>query len=116
DLNTALQQIRGVITMTVTMTTTTMVPCQWKIPAPEDGGMLDPAKVNVHFTTGGNKQLIGGTSMDQCANVQGGWFYDDPNAPTTIIACPDTCTAVQSAMDARIDIALGCKTERAVPK
>lgn len=116
ELSTALQQIRQTITTMQTTTVTTPVPCQWGIPAPDDGGMLDPAKVNVYFTTGGNKQGLGQTTMDQCGNVQGGWFYDDPSAPTTILACPDTCTAIQGAMDARIDIALGCKTIIAVPK
>jgi hypothetical protein len=48
-------------------------------------------------------------SEADCATNGGtGWYYDDPNNPTTIHACPGSCDAIQSADAPTIQILLGC--------
>jgi hypothetical protein len=90
--------------------------CEWVVPAPQDGQDQDPTKVNVNFTTGGIESTLGNVPGEaDCASHLNGWYYDDPANPTKIIACPDTCTAVTTATDARIDILVGCDTYIAPP-
>jgi len=45
-------------------------------------------------------------SADSCKEK--GWHYDDPAAPTRIVACPQTCDLIQSTPLAEIKILLGC--------
>jgi len=116
----ALNAIRGTIsntvTHTVTRTETVPLDCEWVMPAPQDGQEQDPGKVNVKFTTAGVQSTLGivPTQAD-CASHQNGWYYDDPTNPTKIVACPDTCTTITTATDARIDILVGCDTYIAPP-
>ena len=86
--------------------------CEWAIPEPPEGETLDPDQVNVEFDDGqGMVQTIGRVDdATQCAGVADGWYYDDPAAPTLIIACPQTCERMQDAMMASISIQLGCAT------
>jgi hypothetical protein len=86
--------------------------CEWPIPEPPAGETLDPDEVNVEFDDGQGMVVTIGRVDDagQCAAVADGWYYDNPAAPTTIIACPQTCERMQDAMMARIDIQLGCAT------
>jgi hypothetical protein len=39
-----------------------------------------------------------------------GWHYDDPEEPSRIVACAETCETIQSTAGARVDILLGCAT------
>jgi hypothetical protein len=48
-------------------------------------------------------------SATACA--AGGWHYDNLEAPTRIIVCPQSCDAIRDTPDARIDVLLGCATE-----
>jgi hypothetical protein len=116
----AMNQIRGSVTQTVThtVTHTTTVPleCEWVMPAPGNGQQQDPNQVNVNFTTGGVAQPLGMVPGEaDCATHQNGWYYDDPAAPTKLIACPDACDTIKAATDARIDIIVGCETTIAPP-
>lgn len=126
----ALNRIRETVTVTDYVTqyetqyetqiqqqvTTVPVDCEWSIPAPMDGQTLDPAKVNVQFSSGSSAgETIGHVdSQADCQNVVGGWYYDDPTTPTKIFVCPQTCTVIQAITDAQISIVLGCETEPAV--
>jgi hypothetical protein len=89
-----------------------MLACEWAIPEPPEGETLDPNEVNVEFDDGqGMVETIGRVDDPaQCASVADGWYYDDPAAPTMIIACPQTCERMQDAMMAGITIQLGCAT------
>ena len=91
--------------------------CQFQIPEPSAGsGSLEYDRVNVQFTNGSQQSdIFYVESVDQCDATTGGWYYDaDPakgGVPKTIIACPTTCTAFQSAASgASVGIALGCGT------
>ncbi|MBM4363437.1 MAG: hypothetical protein FJ104_12205 [Deltaproteobacteria bacterium] len=45
-----------------------------------------------------------------CSNVDDGWHYDDPIAPTKVLVCPQTCERVQAATGSQIDVVFGCAT------
>lgn len=88
------------------------VSCEINIPQPTNGGSVDPNQVNVKYLMGG----VGpGTVLPQASSAatcdaNGGWYYDDPAAPTKIMLCPATCSAVQMDASASVKIELGCST------
>ncbi len=86
--------------------------CEWDIP---DQQNFDKDKVNVEFEDGIGGVLDIGRVDDpaECAGVTDGWYYDDPNMPTKILLCPQTCTKVQGFDDAKINIKFGCPTKPA---
>lgn len=91
-----------------------VVSCTFAMPDPVDPSEpIDPTLVNVTYTpgSGGSAQTIKQVAnADECT-AAGGWFYDNPSAPTSIELCPATCDAVQSDTGAKINIVLGCKTD-----
>jgi Mg-chelatase subunit ChlD len=84
--------------------------CDYVVPK---GGAtpIDYDTVNVDFTAAGRRESFYYVSKpaDCTLKPDSTWYYDDPNDPTKIVLCPDTCSAVTSAPTARIDIAYGCK-------
>jgi hypothetical protein len=92
--------------------------CEWVIPPPPQGEALDPNRVNVDFIDADdNRTRLGRVDgAADCANVEHGWYYDDPLKPTKVLVCPDTCAWIQGKPGARIDIQFGCATEIAQPK
>jgi hypothetical protein len=88
------------------------IACEWPIPEPPPGESFDPAKVNVEFLDGqgGGFEIGWVESEADCAAVADGWYYDDPDAPTMIRACPQTCDQIQGIATGTIEITLGCET------
>lgn len=86
--------------------------CEWAIPDPMGDDPIDFGKVNVDFDDGmGGAQTIGKVEAPaDCANVVDGWFYDDPQNPTKILVCPQTCTKIQGVPNATMTIKFGCET------
>lgn len=88
--------------------------CEFGLPQAPGGKTLDYNLVNVEFTQNGNTQtLLYVGSQDQCAKAALGWFYDvDPKqgTPTRINTCPSTCTMLQAATNAQVEVRLGCAT------
>ena len=103
DLLTALQTIQQ-----------KQVSCALPMPQPTAGNVVDPKLVNVDYTPGGSVTALLGQVPDAagCA-AAGGWYYNDPAAPTQITLCPTTCATVQADPTAKIDIILGCQTQPA---
>jgi hypothetical protein len=116
----ALNASRETVTVTDTVTEIqqTKLDCAWPIPDPPDGETFDRDKVNVRFeATEAFEQGVGRVPTESdCALYQGGWFYDDPAAPTQIRVCPDTCDIIKKTNDAQIDILLGCETVYSRPR
>jgi Mg-chelatase subunit ChlD len=85
--------------------------CEFQLPAPPTGAMLDTQSVNVELMQAGQTStLLYVKSMDQCGKADLGWYYDaDP--PTKIVVCPKSCDTLRAAHDATIDVRLGCKTK-----
>jgi hypothetical protein len=116
-LGAALHKIRDVVTTVKTRVETTThvqdipVECEWTIPTPPAGGTVDKKRVNVRVSAPKLPAPIDfGQVEDAAACVEKGWHYDDPNAPTRLVACPQTCTMLKATPQARVDILLGCAT------
>jgi hypothetical protein len=116
--------IRESVTVTETVTEIETViehetlECQWLIPTPPaDQGDLNPDRVNVQLALDGvNPEFILSVDNEAACAANGGmgWYYDNPDAPTQIFACPGSCDAIQSADAPSIQILLGCA--RKVPE
>ena len=85
------------------------VSCQYAMPQ-TDGGLIDPNKVSVEYSIGGNPPPLKLTKVNNAASCGGGggWYYDNNITPTTITLCPSTCAVVQPDAQAKIDVSLGC--------
>jgi hypothetical protein len=95
------------------------VPCKFKIPPPPSGQTLNPGLVNVSYEdTSGKKNLVPSAGAKSSCGTQGGWYYDDPNAPTSVELCPGTCDTVTAQLIAsavlhkgsKLNIEYGCST------
>ncbi len=97
DIETALQQIRGLI-----------LACDFPVPAAPKGMTIDFARVNVDYTpsTGALQSL----SYDNNCAKGTGWVYDNPQAPTKVQLCPSTCQTVRQDHGGQIDVIFGCRT------
>jgi hypothetical protein len=86
--------------------------CQYLIPTPVSG---DPNfdEVNVVYQPGGGgpaETFPNVMNQASCPASGNGWYYNNPAAPTQIILCPSTCTAVEGDMTGEVDVTLGCTT------
>jgi Mg-chelatase subunit ChlD len=107
------QAIDESITTTETLSST--LPCQWEIPTPSAGRTFDKDLVNVTITTSGSPTRLGNVpSQNECEAADGGWYYDDGDSPTRIVACPATCDVIENLIEARVEVLVGCATEPAL--
>ncbi len=86
--------------------------CEFDVPQPADGDVLDPSKVNVNYTpgTGGNPVQLPKNDKYACTDPQNnGWQYSADN--TKIELCGSACTKVKDDPGAKVSIVLGCQTE-----
>ena len=86
--------------------------CEVAIPPPPMNQQLDPAKVNVNYTPGGQTTptpLPNVLTAAQCGN-SAAWYYDDNADPKKIMLCPAACQTVQADPTASISVVFGCKT------
>jgi hypothetical protein len=91
------------------------IACDFQVPSQG----VNFKEVNVTFTNGAGTTVtpighapIDGTDGSGC-DARGGWYYDkDPMtaAPTKITACPATCAMLQTDLDGKVDVVLGCPT------
>jgi hypothetical protein len=100
QLTAALKQIAGAIT------------CDYVIPN-TPGKMLDFQQVNVEIKVGagGTPQFIGNVANGAACAAQGGWFYDDPAAPSKITLCPQSCDPLKGAEGSTLQVLIGCATQ-----
>jgi len=93
----AMNQIRGAA-----------LPCDYAIPA----GNVDRKKVNIEFTgADGAKATVANVGDSaRCDAALGGWHYDNPDAPTRIIACPSTCATFKGTVSGKVNVVVGCDT------
>jgi len=69
--------------------------------------VIDPTEVNVEFTPTGGAAFIIPFVGDVNGCGGGGWYYDDPVAPTEVILCPETC---QNLGEGQLNVLFGCAT------
>ncbi len=86
--------------------------CEYLIPAPPPGSTFDPNKVNVKLTLNGASSTLAQVANAGACGTKDGWYYDVPAAPTKILLCPTTCTAVQKDTKAKVELELGCSTKK----
>jgi uncharacterized protein YegL len=103
----ALDQIRGAASS-----------CDFSIPrASSAGEAIDPLKVNVSYTAAGSSTptQVPQTFKGDPSNCDsaGGWYYDNPAAPTLIKLCDATCRSLSGSA---IQVAFGCDTIEQPPR
>jgi hypothetical protein len=82
--------------------------CEWELPTPEAGQTFSTELVQVTrtFADGATEELIQVPSEAEC--LPGGWYFDDPTNPSRVLACPETCDALQSNVEGALDVVFGC--------
>jgi hypothetical protein len=117
-LSTALSKIRDTVTVVETQTRTEThtetqqrpLDCEWQLPAAGNGKTIDLDKVNVKVSGGTAAALNLGRVPSAAACTAGAWYYDNPSAPTRLIACPATCDSIKSGGYTDVSVLLGCQT------
>lgn len=107
DMTTA-PDLAAALNMAFAAITGSIITCNFTIPPPSNGMMIDYTKVNVNFTsTAGSVTSIRKDAGpdDTCAN---GWNYAANR--TQIQLCDDTCNLVKADPNAKVDVVLGCTT------
>jgi len=85
------------------------VACQYAIPVVD--GTIAYDLVNVAYAAQGQPlTAIGNVANAAACGIGGGWYYDDPVAPKTIVMCPNTCEQLQGSSETKIEIVYGCET------
>ncbi len=98
DLQKAFEAIRGQV----------KVGCDFEIPAPPQGQLLDKGRVNIGYTSGAGHETPLVYSA-QCVNDTG-WRYDDPAHPRRIELCSATCDVGKGDPNGKLTLAFGCIT------
>jgi len=87
------------------------IDCEWTIPAPPEGEVLDPNLVNVQFNSGDDSTDFGYVpSARECGDLENAWYYDDPSNPQRVLVCPATCESIRAAPLPTLSVTFGCKT------
>jgi hypothetical protein len=86
------------------------LPCQFGIPAAPEGQELDPNKVNFVFTSSSGTKTTVPRVDGKPACAGPGWYYDDPDSPSEIFACPATCNDLEDDPSGEVEISFGCAT------
>lgn len=81
--------------------------CEYDVPEPPNGQVLDLDLVNVLFTD------AAGEAHELAKNLEGegcdeGWHFSDDDSK--VVLCEETCDRVQADSEARLDIVFGCET------
>lgn len=80
--------------------------CSFPIPDPGNGQTIDPATVEIAFTSNGNEETF--HQVPSATDCEAGAFYI---ASDVIELCPATCDAVQAAPNADLEILFGCELD-----
>jgi hypothetical protein len=94
------------------------VPCSLTIPS-GDGGPVDFGNVNIIESPSDGGSSVGLFQVPDAAScdpVAGGWYYDNPAAPTEIELCSASCSSVTLDLTAAVNVLLGCKTQTLTPR
>jgi hypothetical protein len=92
--------------------TSAQLPCDFLLPTASTE--VDINQVNLTYAPPGSpdaQRVYYAQDPSVCDPAQGGWYYDDPAAPTRIVLCPATCNVVSSQQGGRVSVVLGCPTE-----
>lgn len=97
------------------ITDSVVIPCEYSIPDPGAGQKLNPDLVAVSYDDASGAEPASVAKVgdeSSCDAVTGGWFYDDPAAPTAIRLCQASCNVVSVAPPgAQVQIRYGCRED-----
>jgi hypothetical protein len=102
QFSTKMEEIRGAA-----------LSCEFEIPPPPNGEVLDPDKVNFSYTPKGvgmPKILLRADNLADC-DGKPGWYYDSNVKATKIILCPASCATVQADTNAKVEALFGCESQ-----
>jgi hypothetical protein len=97
--------------LSVVINAQTPDPCSWPVPVPPAGSVFQLDRTQLFYlpNAGGTRELPQAESLSRCSGVVGGWYFDDPTAPTTIQLCPCTCAVMTSDdQNAQLLLRMGC--------
>jgi hypothetical protein len=85
------------------------IACEWAIPKSPNGEELNVDNTSVQFTVNGKKESPLPRALDKsvCKDHEA-WYYDNPTAPTRVLACPAMCERVQAAREAEVIVLFDC--------
>jgi hypothetical protein len=84
-------------------------PLGCEIPMPTtDAGIVNPSQVKLELTLPPNPPQLLQNVGSQAGCGGGGWYYDNPGAPTKLILCPETCNVANSVANPKVNVLLGC--------
>lgn len=88
------------------------IPCELTLPAPAGAEALDYGRVNVAYqdSSCSLSTIYNVPGAAGCDEVAGGWYYDDPVAPSSVKLCKASCDMV-SAPGGRLAFTVGCETK-----
>lgn len=91
--------------------------CSWKVPEPPQGKTFDPGLLNLQYLpdAGGVAVDLVNVESQAACGAQDAWYYDNPQAPAQVLACPATCSKLEQNVTGKLDLKLGCATRRYVP-
>ncbi len=92
------------------------VACTYQVPKPPPGQTLDFSQVNVQITPpSGQPSFLGQVADAGACGTTGGWYYDNPAAPTKILLCDSTCAGIKQGQtpstSTKVEVVLGCQTK-----
>lgn len=97
-----------------TVEETARISCEIPLPPPPDGMMIDADKVNVILSGSMASSVLPKVADAAACGPAGGWYYDDDDAPTQVILCPDSCDdaneLVRDEGAAGVEVQFGCDT------
>jgi hypothetical protein len=88
------------------------LPCNYEIPDPPSGMVLDADKVNVKYTpTGGDPSSVNPypkvAGVAACGDNRA-WYFDNATDPGEVLLCPAACDAVGAETGGTLDVLFGC--------
>jgi hypothetical protein len=88
------------------------IPCELQLPEPNGNAPLDYGRVNVAYqdSSCALSTIYNVVGEASCDGVAGGWYYDDPLAPSSVKLCGASCDQV-SAPGGRLAFTVGCETK-----
>lgn len=87
------------------------VPCEFEVPAPPGGELIDVERMVVTWVHGSESESI--SRVDTCTGAGYRLDFSTPDAgtstqPQRILLCEDSCSAVQADVSSRISVDFGC--------
>ena len=84
------------------------VECEYTVPDPPAGQVLNPDAVNVTYKSGANG-MVTTIPFDDTGTCMEGWKYADATNKQVVL-CGSSCDAVKAIANAEVEVAFGCQT------